>query len=408
MTGGKDVYPGCAKDYTGRDVNKDNVLAVLTGRADIVKGVGSGRVLFPNPKQRVFMFYSDHGSVGSIGMPTGRPLTAKELNNAFAYMLNMDFFHELVFYLESCESGSMFHGFNYDQQSKVLAVSASLPDESSYATYCRADKSHPISPNASYIGACMGDLFSVSWMEYAEAHDAAEETIDKQLRYTNDRTSDFKKYAMGSHMMIYCRKTMPILQEVIGNFLSYFTVPSGLSKKDAYSASPSLEENSSRDTSVRDISESNGDEYMTMAQRDADLMFLVKRSMSNDFKVRETATKELQETLQQREEADRSIRSIVQMLMDNGLLENKKNDADVEAYVTKLFLRGEDKQVVDDWDCFESFLDVWYQMCGEMDDYSRQYTRAFANLCNAGIGVADFAQATMNACATNRITYSAT
>ena len=403
MTGGKDVYPGCAKDYTGRHVNKGNVLAVLTGRADLVKGVGSGRVLFPNPKQRVFMFYSDHGSVGSIGMPSGLPLSAKELNNAFAYMVSMDFFHELVFYLESCESGSMFHGYNYDQQSKVLAVSASLPTESSYATYCRADSDHPISPNASYIGACLGDLFSVSWMEYAESHDAAEETIDKQLMYTHERTSNFHQYIMGSHMVIYGRKTLPILQEVIGNFLAYFNVPSGLSKKDAYSKSPSTEENKIHKAPV-----TNGDEYMTMDQRDADLMFLVKRSMSNDYKIREAASIELQETLKKREEADKAIRSIVQNLMDNGLLENRKNDADVETYVTKLFLRGEDKQVVDDWDCFEGFLDVWYQMCGEMDDYSRQYTRAFANLCNAGISVANFAQATMHACATNRISYPTT
>lgn len=38
----------------------------------------------------------------------------------------------------------------------VLAITASGPNESSYAAYCYAD------------GTCLGDLFSVMWMEELE------------------------------------------------------------------------------------------------------------------------------------------------------------------------------------------------------------------------------------------------
>lgn len=394
VTGGKDVYPGCAKDYTGYDVNKDTVLAVLTGNAEAVKDKGSGRVLKQDPDQRVFMMYSDHGSVGSIGMPTGHPLTARSLRKAFDYMLENNFFKELVFYLESCESGSMFKGFDYDKDDRILPVSASEADESSYATYCPYGGMgfESISPNASYIGACLGDLFTVSWIEYTESHDIATQTIDDQLEHTNERTSDGYTYALGSHMVNYASKDNSIQQQVIGNFLSFFNVPVGLSKKDAFPKEPQEEWGF--------LTSAKNDGSMSMKQRDADLMFLVQRSMSNDFKNKEAATKELQDTLEQRRNADLAIRSIVQQLIDAGSLEGRQNG--VEDYVARLLPRNGDLQVVDDWDCFETFIEVWSSLCGEMDDYSRQYTRAFANLCNNGIGVAEFARATTQTCTKNQ------
>lgn len=400
--GGKDVYPGCAKDYTGYDVNKDTVLAVMTGDADAVRGKGSGRVLKKDPEQRVFMFYSDHGSIGSIGMPHGQPFTARTLNKAFDYMVENDFFKELVFYLESCESGSMFKGFGYEKQKKILPVSASEAEESSYATYCpfgSFDRTASVIPNASYIGACLGDLFSVSWMEYTESHDVATHTIREQLDYTDERTSDGHTYYLGSHMVNYGHKNNSMESQVVGNFLSFFNVPPGLKKKDAFDEVPSVQEL----TSALVVNQ-NG--YGTMKQRDADLMFLVERSMNNDFEHKDAAMKELQDTLHARRNADLNIRSIVQHLIDGGLLDGYTNG--VEDYVARLLPRDPNLQIVDDWDCFESFIDVWTELCGDMDDYSQQYTRAFANMCNSGVEVPEFVQATSETCIMNKNAYIAT
>jgi len=41
-------------------------------------------------------------------MPVGDKLYADELQKAFEYMQENNMYKELVFYLEACESGSMF------------------------------------------------------------------------------------------------------------------------------------------------------------------------------------------------------------------------------------------------------------------------------------------------------------
>ena len=60
-TPGVDVYEGCVKDYTRRDVNADNFVAVITGDKDKVNG-GNGRVLNSTSDDRVFIYFADTGS----------------------------------------------------------------------------------------------------------------------------------------------------------------------------------------------------------------------------------------------------------------------------------------------------------------------------------------------------------
>ena len=70
-------------------------------------------------------------------------------------------FKQLVFYMEACESGSMFPDLQAD--GKILAVTASNAQEPSSAIYC-GDAAVVKGKN---IGSCLGDLFSVNWMELA-------------------------------------------------------------------------------------------------------------------------------------------------------------------------------------------------------------------------------------------------
>jgi legumain len=71
-------------------------------------------------------------------------------------------YEKLVFYLEACESGSMF--LNLDASWRIYAVSAASPEESSWAYYCPPDDM----VNGIEINSCLGDLFSISWMEDTE------------------------------------------------------------------------------------------------------------------------------------------------------------------------------------------------------------------------------------------------
>lgn len=73
-------------------------------------------------------------------------------------------YKELVYYLEACESGSMFSGLATN--TKIYGVSASGPDESSWGTYCPPDDV----VNGQEVGSCLGDLFSVNWMEDSDTN----------------------------------------------------------------------------------------------------------------------------------------------------------------------------------------------------------------------------------------------
>jgi legumain len=73
-------------------------------------------------------------------------------------MTDKKMYKEMVFYIESCESGSMFP--DLDESSNVYAMTASNAELSSWAAYCGRDAK----VDGKKLGTCLGDLFSVNWM----------------------------------------------------------------------------------------------------------------------------------------------------------------------------------------------------------------------------------------------------
>lgn len=80
-------------------------------------------------------------------------------------------FGELVFYLETCESGSMFPDITSSEG--IYAMTASNATLSSWAAYCDCDAI----VDGLNIGVCLGDLFSVNWMEDTDAANVSVETL---------------------------------------------------------------------------------------------------------------------------------------------------------------------------------------------------------------------------------------
>jgi legumain len=70
---------------------------------------------------------------------------------------------------------------------KIYAVSASNPDESSWGTYCPPDD---IIQNT-HINSCLGDLFSVNWMENDDSSDVTTETLQQQFTVVYQETSAY-------------------------------------------------------------------------------------------------------------------------------------------------------------------------------------------------------------------------
>ena len=84
-------------------------------------------------------------------MPDRKAIFADKLQEVIDYMEENKMYDEMVFYIEACESGSMFPKLRDDQ--KVYAVTASNATQSSYATYCAPDDSI----NGTRVGTCLGD-----------------------------------------------------------------------------------------------------------------------------------------------------------------------------------------------------------------------------------------------------------
>ena len=180
---GVDVYAGCNIDYKGADVTPENFIAILKGDAAGVKG-GNGKVLKSTAESKVFINFADHGAPGLIAFPS-EYLYAPDLNSAINFMHTSKMYQEMVLYIEACESGSMFDGI-LAKDINVYAVTAANPDESSWGTYCPPDDM----VNGVEINSCLGDLFSVNWMEDAEKFSPASETLDQQFcRVLNEQTS---------------------------------------------------------------------------------------------------------------------------------------------------------------------------------------------------------------------------
>ena len=76
-------------------------------------------------------------------------------------MFSGSFLFVQVIYVEACESGSIFEGLLPDDMN-IYVQTASNATENSWATYCPGNLDHP--PPKEYT-TCLGDLFSVAWME---------------------------------------------------------------------------------------------------------------------------------------------------------------------------------------------------------------------------------------------------
>ena len=176
---GVNVYDRSEIDYRGFDVNRDNFFKVLLGDTS-----APGPVLKSDENSRVFVYYTDHGTAGAICTPHYPWIYADELESTLKTMKDKGMFKELVFYLESCESGSMFP--NLDASDNIYAMTASNATLSSWAAYCGPDEDWV---DGTYLGTCLGDLFSINWMEDTDANDPTVETLETQYNTVVTKTT---------------------------------------------------------------------------------------------------------------------------------------------------------------------------------------------------------------------------
>lgn len=187
---GTNLYPGVIIDYNKKDVTPQVFLAVLTGNSSGVEQLTGkkGKVIDSNGGDHIFVNFVDHGAPGILAFPED-VLNAKDLENAITQMYNNNRYKKMVFYVEACESGSMFSKL-LPNNINVFASTAANPDESSYACYWDGDRQ-----------TYLGDLYSVNWMQDSDVEDLSAETLATQFSITKKETNE-------SHVMEYGDKTI--------------------------------------------------------------------------------------------------------------------------------------------------------------------------------------------------------
>ncbi|KAH0465386.1 hypothetical protein IEQ34_005489 [Dendrobium chrysotoxum] len=357
---GQDVYAGVPKDYTGKQVTVKNLYAVLLGNKSALDG-GSGKVVDSKPNDRIFIYYSDHGGPGVLGMPNLPYLYAEDFISLLQNKYESNSYKEMVIYVESCESGSMFEGM-MSEDLKIYVTTASNAEENSWGTYCPG----MIPPPPPEYSTCLGDLYSVSWMEDSESHNLKLETIEKQYQIVKARTLNFNTSNAGSHVMEYGTKS--IKAEKLYLYQGF-------------------------DPSNANISDNNLPQTImpseVINQRDADLLFMWKmyEQLDNNSNNKTEILEEITATMKHRLHLDSSIDFIGKLIFGSikgpSILRN---------------IRSSGQPLVDDWDCLKSMVRIFESHCGSLTQYGMKHMRAFANICNSDISLDAMEGACISAC----------
>jgi legumain len=331
-TPGVDVYAGCQKDYTGNSVTADSFINIITGNAAGNAGVGNGKVLNSTKDDNVFIFFTDHGGTGIIAFPVGPYLTSSRLNQGLQTMNQKKMYNKLVFYLEACESGSMFEGL-LPSNMNIYATTASNAVESSWGCYCPPEDQ----VQGKSIGSCLGDLYSVNWMEDSDAVGMSE-SLAQQFATVKQKTDQ-------SHVMDYGDKTWTNM--AIGSFQGdsqFFNRHQGAKVE---TKSQSLVE--SRDIPMHTF------------------YYQYLRADKKDLTASHALAQQLIDEVKARVKADNVFLALTKAVVGDG--HRAVFDMPAPTPITQFA-------------CFDEVNRAVFDYCGGFSDYSIKYARVVMNVCN--------------------------
>jgi len=328
---GVDVYEGCKIDYSGKDVTAANFIAVITGDKSTVANAGNGRVLTSTSSDRVFLNFVDHGGPGLVAMPEGPYLYKDDLQEAVKKMHTNNMYKKLVFYVEACNSGSMFTDFSVPE---VYVTTAANAKEPSWGTYCPPQDS----VDGKHLGSCLGDLYSINWMEDADAAKMKKETLEDQFKTV-------KKETKKSHVLQFGDLTID--SEPVGDFEA---------KDTAYHRQ--LTTSAGEGTALKNAAAVDSRDVALVT-----LMWNYIRSPMGDN--RHAAYMKIMSELMAREEADTKFEGI----------------ASAAFGVTKLDIGAIQPANVTNLACLKRVNEEVEKRCGAYSDYSMKHMQVVVNLC---------------------------
>lgn len=163
---GTNVYlPDFKPDYSGEQVNSANFLSMLKN-------------LPTTSQDNIFIYFTDHGSQNFICFPSDSDYLYNDvLMKTLVQMYKERKYAKMFFYLEACQSGSMFAGILPDNIN-IYAMTAATPDEDSWA--CCDDPT---------VEAYVGDEWSVNFLNDLNQGQLNSWTFNEQFEWTRRFTT---------------------------------------------------------------------------------------------------------------------------------------------------------------------------------------------------------------------------
>jgi legumain len=271
-------------------------------------------------------------------------LQAPDLIAALTYLHPNQQSPNLVFYLEACESGSMFNGL-LPNNINIYATTASDPVTSSYACYYDEKRQ-----------TYLGDVYSVNWMENSDIADFKSETLDQQYQIVKKETNtstvcEYGQLTLGTSALN--------LFQGNGNTQQLLEVPKSPSKADAVDS------------------------------RDVPLAILKNRLAAASAADKPLIEQELNALLQRRAQIGGMFFAIAETVAgpaSAGLHMNSK------IAVTPVTLP-----------CVEASTVAFHNQCVNLgqEDYGLQFTMSFVSMCQAGFTADAITKAISTVCAKN-------
>lgn len=317
-------------------------LDVLQGNASAVDGLGSGKVLKSDQYANVFVNFVDHGGAGIVAFPNGPYLHAADLNTALENMHAQKMYNKLVFYLEACNSGSMFAKL-LPSTINIYATTASNPSEPSWGTYCPPlDK-----VDGKSVGSCLGDLYSVNWLEDSDTTAGQARTLDAQFAVVKQETNK-------SHCMEY-------------GTVDGFDATDHVSDFQGHAAAAAAEEA---------LAQRSAEPKDAVDSRDIELVTDFYAYLRAAPEARSAAASNLLKTVEGRERADATFSAVIKALRGGEEL----NVAPAELHA-----------------CHKGMYTAVYQHCGGFDSYSLKFSKALVDMCESR-SLADIKTAIAHSC----------
>lgn len=354
---GPNVYEGVPKDYTGWHVTPNNFFKVLTGDAEGLADIGSGKVVLSGPNDRIFVNMVDGGGYLHFAFPA-TIMSELALKNVVLDMHQKNAYKEMIIFMESSNSGSMFHN-HYPEDIGFYAVSSAGPLEPAYGMYWNET-----------LNTWLGDTFTNAWMSDAETHDLTKETLREQFENIKEHTNTSHAHAYGQ---------LSMQEQVVANFFG-----SGTGKRASLGTSKTGSFNLEKDVvrSEDDTAVVFLENHLDLAEGDDEKAYW-KDQITSLYKNREF----VKETINN---------IITKVTDDEGAAEEEELTEDFSIKVTN-------------WDCYEKAVEAFHDNCfnlGQNHYALRTVPFQLLNLCESGYGVEEIIAVTINVCSFDSSTFT--